>query len=89
MERVMDMVTVTVRLSFEQLLAAVRQLPRKQKVALWQLLDAELNREEIFREFAEALEDIRAANEGVTEDEVMADVEVAIREVRAARRAQI
>ncbi|MFQ5813541.1 MAG: hypothetical protein ACE5I2_10195 [Anaerolineae bacterium] len=85
----MDMARVTVQVSFEQLLAAVRQLPRKQKVVVWQTLDAELNREDIFREFAEALEEIRAANEGVTEDEVMADVDAAIREVRAARRAQI
>lgn len=81
------MAIVNVQLSFDQLRAAVRQLPQKHKMAIWRDLDAELNRDEIFREFGEALEDIRSANEGVTEDEVMADVSAAIREVRAARHA--
>jgi hypothetical protein len=79
------MATVNVQLTFQQLLAAIRQLPYKQKLALWRLLDAEMKGDdEILREFDQALETIRAANRGVTEDEVMADVERALREVRAA-----
>lgn len=78
------MATVHVELTFNQLVAAIRQLPHDQKVALWRLLDAELKSDdEILREFDAALKAIRAANRGVTEDEVMADIEQALREVRA------
>ncbi len=76
------MANVNIELTFDQLLAAVRQLPRAQKSKIWRALDAELNREEINREFAQTLEEIWAANEGVSEDEVMADINTAIREVR-------
>lgn len=82
------MATANIELTFEQLLAAVRKLPTAQKTRLWQTLDAELNREDINREFDLALEEIWAANEGVSEDEVMADVNAAIREVRAEKSAR-
>ena len=82
------MANVNIELTFEQLFAAVRQLPNTQKAKIWRALDAELNREDINREFALALEEIWAANEGVSEDEVMADVNAAIREVRAEKSAR-
>ena len=78
------MTRISIELTFNQLVAVIRRLPHKQKVALWRLLDAELKGdEEVLREFDAALAAIRAANRGVTEDEVMADVEQALREVRA------
>lgn len=79
-------------LTFNQLGAVVQRLPYEQKVALWRLLNAEVDRHDPLRrqarkEFAEAVRFIRSANRGVSEDEIAADVEAAIREVRAARRA--
>ncbi|MFQ6057883.1 MAG: hypothetical protein ACE5MB_03255 [Anaerolineae bacterium] len=79
------MTTVTIELTLEQILSAIERLPLEQKVMLKDKLEAEL-REQVSRQFDEALSTIRAANRGVTEDEVMADVAQAIREVRAARR---
>ena len=75
-------------LTFEQLLAAVRNLPYAQKTKLWQELDSEVDRNEIRRQARKALEEIWAANEGVSEDEVMADIDAALREVRAERAAR-
>ena len=80
------MANVSIELTFDQLLAAIRKLPHEQKAKLWQTLDNELNRSEIRRRAMEAVEAIRAANEGVTEDEVMADATAAVKEVRAERR---
>lgn len=79
-------------LTFNQLGTVVQRLPYEQKVALWRLLNAEVDRLDPLRrqarkEFAEAVRFIRAANRGVSEDEIAADVEAAVREVRAARRA--
>jgi hypothetical protein len=84
--------TISAELTFNQLGAAVQRLPYGQKVALWQLLGAEVDRQDSLRrqarqEFAEAVRLIRAANRGVSEDEIMADVDAAVLEVRAARRA--
>ena len=82
------MAITNVEFTFEQLLTAVRKLPTTQKARLWQMLNAEFNRDEIQRRAMEAVEAIRAANEGVTEDEVMADATAAVQEVRAERRAR-
>ncbi len=81
------MANVNIELTFEQLISAVRRLPTMQKAKLWQMLNAEFNHDEIQRRAMEAVEAIRAANEGVTEDEVMADATAAVQEVRAERRA--
>ncbi len=67
---------------FESLLAAIKKLPKTQKVQIWQTLNAELNRDEINRDFAQALEDIWTANEQYSEAEVSADIQSAIRQVR-------
>ena len=83
--------TTNADLTFNQLGAAVQRLPYEQKVALWRLLNGEVDRQDPLRrqarkEFAEAVRFIRAANRGVSEDEIAADVEAAVREDRAARR---
>lgn len=82
------MATVNVELTFDQLLAAVRRLPDQQKIALWQTLDAEVNRDEIRRSARAAVEAIWTANQGFSEDEVRADVEDALRQVRAEQAAR-
>ncbi|MBI4762064.1 MAG: hypothetical protein HY780_12730 [Chloroflexi bacterium] len=81
------MATLNTDQSFEQLLQAIRKLQPAQKMRLWQMLNAEFGGDEIRRRAAAAIEAIRAANEGVTEDEVMADVTAALEQVRAERRA--
>ncbi len=77
------MATVNIQLDFDKLLAAIKQLPKQYKIQIWQTLDAELNRDEINREFAHTLEEIWSANEHLAEAEVNADIEQAVREVRA------
>jgi len=77
------MAQVTVQLDFDKILTAIKQLPQAQKVQIWQSLDAELNRDEINREFARALEEIWTANAHFSETEVNADIKTAIRQVRA------
>lgn len=78
------MATANSNLTFDQILAAVRKMSRQDKTKLWQILDAEvMDRDEIRRRARRALEQIWAANEGYTEDEVMADVNAALAEVRA------
>lgn len=77
------MATVSIDLTFEQLLAAVQKLPKRQKMQLWQMLDSGLNRDGIRRRARAAVETIWVANEEFNEDEVMADVEETLREVRA------
>ena len=77
------MANINIQLTFEQLLTLVRKLPQAQKTRLWQELNSEVDHNEIRRQARQAFEEIWAANEGVSEDEVMADVNAAIREVRA------
>lgn len=79
------MTTLNVDLTFEQLLKAIRELPLEQQDKLWAELESELDHDEIRRRARDAVEAIWTANEGFTEDEVMADIETALREVRAER----
>lgn len=72
----------TANTEFDKMLAEIDRLPKAQKVQIWQRLDAELNRNEINREFAEALEQIWSAYEHVPEEDVHADIEEAVRQVR-------
>ncbi len=76
------MAQMTGHLDCEEIFTIVKQLPRSQKIQIWQWLDAELNRDEINREFARALEEIWIANAHYSETEVNADIETAIRQVR-------
>ncbi len=82
------MATVNIQLDFDKLLAAIKQLPKQYKTQIWQTLDAELNRDEINREFAHTLEEIWSANEHIAEAKVNADIEQALREVRAEKPAR-
>jgi hypothetical protein len=81
------MTTITLELTFDQLLKAIRRLPREDRIKLAQtVLQDDI--EEINRRFDEALRAIEEANPGVTEDEVMADAVAAVHEYRAERAAQ-
>jgi urease gamma subunit len=86
------MTTANPNLTFEQLVVAIGKIPVAQQIKLWHLLDTKLNRNAIRRqardEFAQAVEAIRTANEGVNEDDVMADVTAVVKQVRAERRAR-
>ncbi|MCX7839274.1 MAG: hypothetical protein N2559_07440 [Anaerolineae bacterium] len=79
-------------LTFDQLLTAISKMPPAQQVKLWRILGSRLNqdfvRQQARDEFAESVAAIRAANAGVNEDEVMADVTATVLEVRAERRAR-
>ena len=59
---VKKMATANVEVTFDQVLATVRKLPNNQRARLWQMLNAEFNRDEIQRRALEAIEAIRAAN---------------------------
>lgn len=74
--------------TFDQIARAIRQLPRQQKLELWQMLDSELIGRDIEREFDQSLAAIWSANRGVTEDEIMADALLAVREYRATETAR-
>lgn len=77
---------VMVELPMNQMLSWVRRLPDEQKLELWRALNRDLD-QAIEQRFRQAVEEIRAANQQYTEEEVMADVAQAVAEVRAARRA--
>jgi hypothetical protein len=79
--------TVQVRLTLEQLLEAIFTLPQEERAIIRRSLDAELRPEDIQRRFEESLHEIWAANAHFNEEEVAADVDLAIREVREAHRA--
>jgi len=80
--------TVRVDLSFEQLQQALRQLPAQEKIALWRMLDGDLDRPAIARRFASKVKTIRKAYAHISEDEVMEDAVKATRTVRHACQTQ-
>ena len=82
------MSTINIEVTFDQLRKAIRKLSHDEKMELWRMLADEFDPNEIRRRAFEAIDAIRAANEGVTEDEVMADATAAVAEVRAERRAR-
>ncbi len=77
------MASINVQLSFDQLLAAIHQLPKSLKIEVYQVLDAELHRAEIEREFERALHEIWNAYQAIPEEQVNADIEAALEQVRA------
>lgn len=77
--------TIRVDLSFDQIQQALRRLPPQQKIALWRLLDKELDRPAIARKFETTVRAIRKAYVHLSEDEVMADAVKATRAVRHAK----
>ena len=80
--------TVSVDLSLDQIKQALRQLPAQEKIALWRLLDKDLDRHAIARQFTSTVNAIRKAYAHVSEDEVMKDAIKATRQVRKARHAK-
>ncbi len=78
--------SITIELPMSQMLTWARRLPVEQKLELARALNQDLNKATEQR-FRQSLAEIRAANQQYSEEEVMADVDQAIAEVRAARRA--
>ena len=72
------MSTVTVDLTVEQIVAAVRRLPLQEKATLKKALEAELD-----DRLGQLLAELWAENRSYSEEEVMADVAKAIAEARA------
>jgi hypothetical protein len=77
------MSTVSVELTFDQVMTAVQRLPLKEKATLRKALDVELD-----ERLGNLLADLWAENRGYSEDEVAADVARAIAEVRVKRPSQ-
>ncbi len=80
--------TPRVDISLEQIKKAMRQLPEQEKIALWRLLDEEIDRPAIARRFSSAVNAIRKAYAHVSEEEVMADAVKATRQARKAHHAK-
>lgn len=80
--------TVSVDLSLDQIRRAVRQLPAQEKIALWRLLDKDLDRPAIARQFTLSVNAIRKAYAHISEDEVMKDAVKATRQARKSRHAK-
>ena len=80
--------TVSVDLSFDQIKQALRRLPPQEKIALWRLLDKDLDRSAIARQLTFSVNSIRKAYAHIGEDEVMKDALKATRQVRRARHAK-
>ena len=79
------METIRVNVSFDQIKQALRQLPAQEKMALWRLLDADLDRAAIARKFTSTVNAIRKTYSRISEEQVMLDAVKATREVRKAR----
>jgi len=80
--------SVRVDLSFDQLKQALRKLPAREKIAIWRMLDADLDRPAIARRFDSAIKSIRKAYAHLSEDEVMADALQATHEARKTKHAK-
>ncbi len=81
------MATIKQQFTLEQLIAAIRQLSLEDKMKLRKVFDEE-TLAELGRRFDEALAEIRAANPGLNEDEVMEEVNQVVHEIRAERLAK-
>lgn len=77
--------TVSVDLSLEQIKQALKRLPPREKIALWRLLDEDIDRAAIARRFEVSVKAIRKAYARVSEEEVMKDAVKAARAVRHAK----
>ncbi|MBM3151284.1 MAG: hypothetical protein FJZ96_03625 [Chloroflexi bacterium] len=80
--------TIQIDLPIDQIQKAVRRLPAQEKLALWRLLDKDLDRPAIARRFASSVNAIRKAYAHIDENEVMKDAVKATRQVRKARHAK-
>lgn len=76
--------TISIPLPLDQFERVILNLSHSQKIALWRLLDSEIDRVAIAKKFAKSVSQIRQAYQHISEDEVMQDV---IQATRASRRA--
>ena len=77
--------TVPVELSVDQLKQALHKLPAKEKVAIWRMLDSEIDRTAITKKFDSAVKSIREQYYAVDEEEVIAEINRAVHETRKAK----
>ncbi len=77
--------SVRVDLSFRQLEQALRRLSPREKIALWRLLDEDIDRASIARKFTTTVAVLRKTYSHVGEAEVMKDAVKATRGVRRAK----
>lgn len=77
--------TVPVELSVDQLKQALRKLPAKEKVAIWRMLDSEIDRTAIAKKFDSAVKSIREQYRAADEEEVVAEINRAVHETRKAK----
>jgi hypothetical protein len=77
--------TIRLDLPLSQIKKALRQLPTEEKIALWRLLDKDLDRSAIALRFASSVDLIRKAHADLSEEEVMKDAIKATRQVRKIR----
>ena len=80
--------TVRVDLPLDQIKKVLRQLPPQEKMALWRLLDEDIDRPAIARRFATSVNTIRKIHAHISEEEVMSDAVKVTRQVRRARHAK-
>jgi hypothetical protein len=66
----------------------LRWLPTPEKIALWHLLNKDLDRSAIAQRFSMTLNSIRETYAHLREEEAMADIIKATRQVRRARHAK-
>jgi hypothetical protein len=88
MRKETDMDTVLVDLPLDKIKKALRQLPSQKKMALWRLLDEDIDRPAIERRFASSVNTIRKTYAHSSEEEVMSDAVKATKQVRRARHAK-
>jgi hypothetical protein len=77
------MESIRIELTFDQLLSAVRRLPKTLKIKLYEILKAELDHDDIEKEFRRALYEVREAYKHIPESEINADIDLALEQVRA------
>jgi len=82
------MSTVRVDISIEQIKKAMSQLPEQDKLALWRLLDEEIDRPALAQRFSSAVNDIRQAYAHISEEEVLADAVKTTRQIRKTHHAK-
>jgi hypothetical protein len=80
--------TIRVELSVDQLKQALHKLPTKEKVAIWRMLDTEIDRSAITQRFDTAIKFIRSSYNDFSEETVMADVINATHQVRKTKQAK-
>lgn len=76
--------TITVELTTQQILQAIRQLPLEERLSLLQTLIRD-DKDELDRRFDNALAAVHSANQGLDEDTVMVELTRVVHDVRAER----